>query len=336
MAVLGWDSEGHLGGFLVDENFVTLLNNIFGKEVMHTYRSQCPADWLQMMSNFERLKRGIKPNNTGYTNVPISYEFAEVYQELTGKHIRKCISEEYKMTGVYFARGILRLPNENVIGLFHPVVNAIVEHVQMFLKKPQLRVITHLLLMGGVGESLVLQEAIRRHFGNRLKVLIPQEASLCVMKGAVLLGHHPGVMLVRQARKTYGTAIYPKYDAAKHPDPDKKKEYDGTVRAEGVFRVWIHQGEEIEVGQSRTFLLAPVTAHQKNIDIGVFCTNKKAPKYTDEDEVECITVFTLDLSGTGLERRVEVKLEFGSTEISVKARELLPEGAVASAKIGLV
>ena len=162
---------------------------------------------------------------------------------------------------------------------------------------------------------------------------MPGDASLCVVKGAVFFGHYPDSIVVRRARKTYGTDVYPKYDPVKHLDPERKKDYDGVTRAERVFRIWIQEGEEIELGQGKTFAHTPVTVDQKNMSIGVFASDKREPKYTDEAEVDRIGGITVDLPGSGLDRRVQVKLKFGGTEITVEGRDMRPGGAVANSKI---
>jgi len=50
-----------------------------------------------------------------------------------------------------------------------------------------------LFLVGGFAESAMLQADIRQLFGQRLKIAIPQEASLAILKGIdSLLHRHVG------------------------------------------------------------------------------------------------------------------------------------------------
>jgi len=42
-----------------------------------------------------------------------------------------------------------------------------------------------LFLVGGFAESAMLQAEIRQQFGQRVKVAIPQEASLAILKGTL-------------------------------------------------------------------------------------------------------------------------------------------------------
>ena len=45
----------------------------------------------------------------------------------------------------------------------------------------------YIFLVGGLSESPLLQQATREKFGSRAQVLVPQEASLAVLKGTLYL-----------------------------------------------------------------------------------------------------------------------------------------------------
>ena len=326
---------GHLGGTRVDENFVELLRKIFGSQVIAEYQRKCPADWLQMMSNFERMKRGLASQTVTTCNVPISYEFADMYRELTKKNIKNAIREEHKSKGISFASGMLRLPHDIMLGLFVPISSAIVKHVEDLFGKLESKKITHLLLVGGFGESPVLQEAIKTAFQRRLKILIPNEASLCVVKGAVCFGHNPETIVLRRARRTYGTDIYPEFNPDIH-NPNKTKDYAGKRRAEGIFDTWIKKESEIEVGQAKTFTYVPNTATQSGISVGIYATDRMDYKYVDDEGVEHIGGIRVALPGSGLDRKVEVKIKFGGTEIQVEAKDPRPGGEIRETSVNFL
>jgi len=47
--------------------------------------------------------------------------------------------------------------------------------------------VQYIFLVGGLSESPLLQQATREKFGSRAQVLVPQEASLAVLKGTLFL-----------------------------------------------------------------------------------------------------------------------------------------------------
>ena len=67
--------------------------------------------------------------------------------------------------------------------------------------------IEYLFLVGGFAESPILQNEIRRAFSSILKVIIPQDVSLTILKGAVLFGLDPTIVNVRRSRLTYGVSV---------------------------------------------------------------------------------------------------------------------------------
>lgn len=42
-----------VGGTNVDNLFLKLLNDIFGKDVLTKYKRKLPSDWLQLLQSFE-------------------------------------------------------------------------------------------------------------------------------------------------------------------------------------------------------------------------------------------------------------------------------------------
>ena len=49
---------GPYGGIKVNEQFESLLDELFGAERLKQYREQSPSDWLSLMNEFEGKKRG--------------------------------------------------------------------------------------------------------------------------------------------------------------------------------------------------------------------------------------------------------------------------------------
>lgn len=88
--------------------------------------------------------------------------------------------------------------------LFKPVVKGIVKHIRELLEKDKLHDIDYFFCVGGFSESPILQDAIYDNFGNGATVLVPAEASLAVLKGAVHFGHEPDAISSRVSARTYG------------------------------------------------------------------------------------------------------------------------------------
>jgi hypothetical protein len=64
--------------------------------------------------------------------------------------------------------------------------------------------------------------------------IIPDEAGLAVLKGAVLFGLQPKIVSRRISRLTYGIQSWPEWDADLHP-VTKKVVLNGQKRCKDVF-----------------------------------------------------------------------------------------------------
>ena len=62
-------------------------------------------------------------------------------------------------------------------------------------------------LVGGFAESPFLQQELRRSFGESMRIIIPQDVALTILKGAVVFGLDPTVVTVRRSRLTYGIGV---------------------------------------------------------------------------------------------------------------------------------
>lgn len=88
--------------------------------------------------------------------------------------------------------------------LFASTLDAIASHVTSHMNER----ISHLFLVGGFTESRMLQRAIRKAIGGRARVIIPADASLTILKGAVLFGLDPTAVRMRTSHMTYGVGQF--------------------------------------------------------------------------------------------------------------------------------
>jgi molecular chaperone DnaK (HSP70) len=88
------------------------------------------------------------------------------------------------------------------------------------LIKPTAKNAPLLLLVGGFAECPLVQAAMKRNFPNK-RIIIPEEAGLSVLKGAVLFGHKPDYIASRVMRFSYGADIVELFDPENHEEHRK-------------------------------------------------------------------------------------------------------------------
>ena len=314
---------GSLGGTKVDKAFAKMLREVVGKEVIDKFQKECAVGWLQMMCNFERKKKSVRVDKKGVSNInfEIPYELNEICFEVRRKNIKTVIKER-NLNGIKFVSGMLSVSLNNILKLFKPVVDGIVEHVEHLMVKPQMRNVTYFLMVGGFSESPILQQAIRDKFGDRVNVLVPDDANLCVIKGAMAFGHNPRVVTSRIARVTYGEWIDKVYDPKLYgKDKPRIEFYDGVKFQTGLFDAYVQKGMAVHVGQVKVIKGQAVTADQNAISHKLYMADKEDVKYVDEEGVSYVGSWQTPLEDRGLDRQVEIRIFFGDTELFVQSKQ---------------
>lgn len=207
--------------------------------------------------------------------------------------------------------------------LFQPCTEKIGECIANIIKNVE--GIQYVFMVGGLSESPVLQHEIRSLCsdlcGPSVKVIIPQEASLAVVKGAVSFGLYPEILTARRSRMTYGAAVLNIYDPSKHPQAKMVKKEDKTW-CKDVFDVFVRAEELINCGHvvERSYVTAD--PKQTKMFVGIYCSANQHPAYvTDSDVTKCANI-CLDLKPPSEEinqRFIRVRMEFAATEIKVTA-----------------
>lgn len=78
--------------------------------------------------------------------------------------------------------------------------------MQELLRHSSVKDVSSIIRVGGFAESPMLQAAITNAFKDKKKkdFIVPRDAGLAVLKGAVLFGHQPKTISARVCKYTYG------------------------------------------------------------------------------------------------------------------------------------
>ncbi|KAJ7353753.1 hypothetical protein OS493_032623 [Desmophyllum pertusum] len=101
---------GPYGGTKVDDQFVSLLERFFGTAVVGTFRVSCPAEWLELMNEFEMKKRGRRAFDGETTRIRIPRTFATLVSEHGGpdlaRRFARCTTDDVQfIRNEYFCLG---------------------------------------------------------------------------------------------------------------------------------------------------------------------------------------------------------------------------------------
>ena len=291
------------------------------------FMQDAKEDWVDLFREFEIKKRGIKAKGTGdersKETIKVPDSLSEIFRDETGKNIREFIKTKKEYADkVTWAGDKVRVEAGIFRSWFDESCLNTVKHVKEIFKQKSSSKTDSILLVGGFSESPLLQEAIRQNFPDK-RLIIPEEAGLAVLKGAVIYGHNPSTIVSRIAKYSYGIRVFRDFQSGVHP-ANKKITVGGKMKCKDVFAVHVKKGQELVVGEAQSKQrYTPLEPDQISLVFDVYTSNDEDPQYVTD--VGCLHIGQLevnvpDLSG-GKDRGVFVQMIFGGTEVVVEARE---------------
>lgn len=324
---------GPWGGKSVNDAFLQFLTDVIGRDTVKQFEEKHRDDFFDLLRDFELKKKTIKPQMDDKITFKIPIALHETYREVNRRDFsRNLMANQDLSQAVTFAGDKLRIQPEKVKALFTETCDQIVGHLKTIFRLPEVQGVGTILMVGGFSESPILQEMIRRKFTNK-KVIIPIDASLAVLKGAVIYGHHPTAIVSRVSKFTYGIQVYTTFQPGVH-DEFRKVIIDGVAKCKGVFDKHVEIGEKVEEGTSfgeKTYV--PAWRSGTSICLNVFTSEEKTPTYIDG----CTKLggLNVDLTDPKIvtyeDKEILVKMIYGGTELGVEAK-VVKTGKVVDAK----
>lgn len=322
-------SGGPWGGKSVDDRFIGFLEDISGPESMVKYKEKYMYDFLDIHRQFEVTKRSITPEKTGNVSIRIPLSFVQFCKN--NRKVKNCQAaievSPYKGVVQYEAGKLKWTVDYFKQIFFKETIDSIVGHIEKLLKDAKISDTKAILMVGGFSECKLVQQAIIEKCTGK-KVIIPIDAGLAVVKGAVYFGHDPKAISRRVAMYTYGIQTWPEFKPTLHP-LSKKYEIDGKSRCKDVFFPIVRKGEKIPVGLSKPQIFRPLFEKGSMLHCSVYISDDEDPKYIDESGCDLLGTLEVPLlNHDPANVEVEETLYFGETELRVTARDLSTNKAI--------
>ncbi|XP_076100918.1 heat shock 70 kDa protein 12A-like [Mytilus galloprovincialis] len=314
-------SGGDCGGTSVDNAFIQMMVKILGAPMINLLKQEDPSAYLDLLREFETVKRKIEPTTSGKVNFTIP---CATINALCEKHQNESLLSMIQASP--FADQItlrgdkLRVDADVMKTLFEKTINNIIKLVKDILRKSSAQDVPLLLLVGGFAECPLIQSAMGKEFSEK-RIIIPEEAGISVLKGAVLFGHKPDYIASRVMQFSYGTDISKTFDPDRHSESHKKV-VNGKERCRNIFSVIIGKDRSVPIGTKIRKSYNTIHKNQKWMTINIYASNKKNPSYVDEEDCHLIGKAGIDIPSPSEEKRsVEVEFILGNTELSMTAKE---------------
>ncbi|XP_078325400.1 heat shock 70 kDa protein 12A-like isoform X2 [Crassostrea virginica] len=313
---------GNWGGTKVDSSFRSLLASIVGNDVIEAFTTDHKYDYLELLRDFEAKKKTITPKLAEKVTFKVPINLLETFREVNpGKNIKAVVTSNARFKDKLTWTGDkLRMEANLTKALFDESCKKIVDHMHQLFRLRNVKDVSTIILVGGFAESAMLQETVRGAFRNK-KVIVPQDAGLAVLKGAVLYGHQPKTISARVCKYTYGVESLTVFDKSIHPQ-SKKVLIDGVEFCRNIFNVHVSVGKLIKVGEPQVNRVYTVTeADQTAMEFNIYTSSERKPTYTTDVGCTRLGTFTIDMPDTsrGIDRGAFVHMTFSGNEITVTA-----------------
>ena len=301
-----------------------MLIDIVGEGLVEGFCAKYTADYIDLFRSFELKKRTIRSSSSGKITTKIPVSFVEMVEDQTEAEMNDLVMNKRYAGKVKIEGDKIRIDAAVFKEFFEKACNDIVAHVKSLLQKPDVMGTKIILMVGGFSESELLQDKVRSSF-PQCRVLIPPDAGLAVLKGAVIFGHDPYIITARKAKYTYGVDVTREFNPDEHPI-HKKVTINQKDYCDELFHAHVIKGELLYAKQAqveKTYV--PLSPDQTGIVFNIYtCPHDGTPTYVDDPGCKFNGKLRVDMSDTtgGLNREVEVRMIFGATELTVEGKNL--------------
>ncbi|KAH3833377.1 heat shock 70 kDa protein 12A-like isoform X2 [Dreissena polymorpha] len=313
-------SGGAWGGTRVDAAFEEFLQKIVGKDVFEQFKSTYVEDWVELQRQFELKKRSIEPDKVGKETLQVPVSLSEAYKAIKNADMQTAIEKGPYAGKIAYTAGKIRVPRDIMREWYKESCENTVKHVKDLFKQDSCKGTANILLVGGFSESHMLQRALTEAFPDK-RIVVPEEAGLAVLKGAVLYGHDPITITSRVAKCSYGIRVYRDFVQGTHPN-EKKEKFGDRVKCKDVFAKHVTKGQELVVGEPQSKQrYTPLEADQLSLVFDVYISLDPDPKFVTDEGCSQIGKLEVEVPDSGKDRGVWVNMIFGGTEVTVEATE---------------
>ena len=306
---------------------MNFLISMFGEELIMKFRNKHMEDYIDLYREFELRKRKIamdmEPDSKTAIKIPVA--LFELYEEKHGTKLKEDMQSQErfkKWNGkVTCLADKMRIDNALMQSFFKKPLEDLIEHIRDILGEHPVRGIRTFIIVGGFAESQMVQDYVRSKFPN-MTVIVPFDAGLAVLKGAVMFGHAPMVVTSRVCPRTYGMAVSKAYISGQYP-AERAELVGGRELVRNIFHSYMAIGVPTKVGQEVKSLPLSVSRGQKTARVRIFSSKESSPKFVSDDRCSYLGEIVVNIPEMEYEEggTIEVNMTFGGTELRVVALE---------------
>ena len=298
----------------MDELFIEYLEHLFTKKSVDKVKNEHKEYWLDILKDFENAK-----TTMGFQNQETTFSILYTKGLWNENHFNG-IKEDIRR-GAYIKGKRLRMTFDIIKNMIKKVSKQIKSHGESLLELDELKDIDAIMMVGGFSNSKILIDKIKQIVKSTVPVVVPEEAELSVVKGAVFFGWNQEKVLSRRAKYTYGCRVSNEFVSGKHPEKYAycNTEEDGskTKWCYNVFDKVVTVNQEIKLDETISRSWNKISHNQTTVQFDVYVTSKDDATYVTDEGVEFIGSVTLNFTKGNNLNSLTSQFIFGGTELKV-------------------
>ena len=181
------------GGTSVDDRFCKMLEEIFGRNVTTESNRKESWAWLYMLRHLSEKMKSIRTWNTNVI-LKFPYSLHKICHELHGKDLKSVLKSSSYVHEITLVSDFLRINADVMIKLVTPTIDSIITLMKNTVSNRSTNGVSNnvsnIVMVGRLSKCPMIQDAVYKAFPDN-QIMIPKDAHLSVLKGAVLFGHRP-------------------------------------------------------------------------------------------------------------------------------------------------
>ena len=319
---------GICGGFAINEEFESMLQDIFGlsdEQFKTAIKEKHARHWMRMVwTDFEESKCKVELGKTTTSITIAVHKFIrEEVKQIKGKSIDSLV-EAYKKRDVEWDSDgdSIVLPYSTIFSLFRPTLAKITSLINNVLS--QSKDIKMVLLVGGFAESPLLYDEVkesikRNHPAMKLEVKRSQRPVFSVATGAVTFGLNKDIIKSRVMNNSIGVEAFVEFQEG--DDPQYVQESGGQKYRTKAFWHLVRAKQSVYTGMPSEYTFRPLTEEQSKCVVSIFESPEENVKYITDDGCQLMGSIEIQIPKYTEDESREIKLviDFAKTEYNVLA-----------------
>ena len=311
-------SGGNCGGTSVDNAFKQIFAEIVGEPLLTEMQKENPSAYLDIFRELEAVKRTVYTDleDTVTMSIP-RFDLDKMCMKHHNKDFEAVVQSSPNHDKMIIVSDDSMIINTNlIIDMFKQASERIIELMSDALKEMKGSNLKMIFLVGGFSGCKIIQDKIKSFFHNQ-RVIVPENAELTILKGAVLFGHKPDYIVARIARYTYGVNTTREFNSDIH-DLGRRVVINGKEKCDFIFDIYKKIGSVVKMGANITDNFKTVRPFQSEISFPIFRSTAECPQYTDVEDCTKLGTLRAHIQDPSYEiRDFRLTMIFGNTEFRV-------------------